>query len=150
MELISLRKIRRICPRSCGPGPLASAHGSTDFIKLCPLAFGSMAQIEPSEPVSRLLISAVHHGPMVEEAGSGRRRRRIALMVARHGRARRLTGVRVFSSYGFWFLMRFVPTGSQLQGERDYANLNHWRVATGPSNGEASRPVLGDGEGGIR
>jgi hypothetical protein len=61
MELFSLRKICRICPRGCGPGPPASAHGSTDFIKRRSLASGSRAQIEPSEPVSRLLISTVHH-----------------------------------------------------------------------------------------
>jgi hypothetical protein len=61
MELFSLRKIRRVCPRGCGPGPLASAHGSTDFIKRRLLASGSMAQIEPSELLSRLLISTVHH-----------------------------------------------------------------------------------------
>jgi hypothetical protein len=61
MELFLLRKIHRICPRGCGPGPPASAHRSTDFIKRWPLASGSTAQIEPSKPVSRLLISVVHH-----------------------------------------------------------------------------------------
>jgi hypothetical protein len=61
MELSSLRKIRRICLWGCGPGPLASAHGSTDFIKRQPLPTRSTAQIKPSESVSRLLISAVHH-----------------------------------------------------------------------------------------
>jgi hypothetical protein len=61
MELFSLRKIRRICPWGGGPGPPASAHGSTDFIKCRSLATGSMAQIKSSEPVSRLLISPVHH-----------------------------------------------------------------------------------------
>jgi hypothetical protein len=61
MKLFSLRKIRRICPRLRGPGPPALAHGSTNFIKCRLLASGSMAQIEPSESVSRLLISVVHH-----------------------------------------------------------------------------------------
>jgi hypothetical protein len=61
MELFSLRKIRRICPRGSGPGLPASAHGSTDFIKRRSLASGSTAQIEPSEPVSRVLISVIHH-----------------------------------------------------------------------------------------
>jgi hypothetical protein len=51
----------KVCPRGCGPGPPALVHRSTDFIKRRPLASRSMTQIEPSEPVSRLLISAVHH-----------------------------------------------------------------------------------------
>jgi hypothetical protein len=46
--------------------------------------------------------------------------------------------------------MRFDPTGSQRRGERVYANLNRWRAATEPGNNEAARPVLGDGEGGLR
>jgi hypothetical protein len=46
--------------------------------------------------------------------------------------------------------MRFAPTGSQRRGERVYANLNQRRAATKPSNGEAARSVLGDGEGGLR
>jgi hypothetical protein len=50
MELFSLRKIHRICPRGFGPGPPVSAHGSVGFIKRRLLATGS-----------RLLISAVHH-----------------------------------------------------------------------------------------
>jgi hypothetical protein len=83
-------------------------------------------------------------------AGSGRGRRRIALAAARHGRARWLNGVRVFSSYGGRFLMRFALTGSQRRGERVYANLNRWRAATKPDNSEAARPVLVDGEGGLR
>jgi hypothetical protein len=61
MELFSLRKIHRICPRGCGPGLPASAHGSMNIIKCRPLAFRSMAQIEPGEPLSQLLISTVHH-----------------------------------------------------------------------------------------
>jgi hypothetical protein len=60
MKLFSLRKIRRICPQHRGLGPPAPAHRSTDFIKCRSLASGSMAQIESSEPVSRLLISAIH------------------------------------------------------------------------------------------
>jgi hypothetical protein len=46
--------------------------------------------------------------------------------------------------------MRFAPTKSQRQGERVYANLNRRRVTTKPSNGEAARSVLVDGEGGLR
>jgi hypothetical protein len=61
MKLFSLRKIHRICPRGYGPSPPTSAHGSTDFIKHRSLASGSTAQIEPSEPLSQLLISVVHH-----------------------------------------------------------------------------------------
>jgi hypothetical protein len=46
--------------------------------------------------------------------------------------------------------MRFAPTGSQRRGERVYANLNQRREATEPGNGEAARPLLVDGEGGLR
>jgi hypothetical protein len=46
--------------------------------------------------------------------------------------------------------MRFAPTGSQQQGERDYANLNRRRAAREPGNGEAAQPMLGDGEGSLR
>jgi hypothetical protein len=87
---------------------------------------------------------------MVEAAGSGRGWRRLALTVARHGRVRRLTGVRVFSSYGGRFLIRFAPTGSQRRGEHVYASLNRRRAETKPGNGEAAQPVLVDGEGGLR
>jgi hypothetical protein len=83
-------------------------------------------------------------------AGSGRGWRQLALAAAHRGRARRLTGVQVFSSYGGQFLMRFAPTGSQRRGERVYANLNRWRAATEPGNSEAAQPVLVDGEGGLR
>jgi hypothetical protein len=61
MELFSLRKIHRICPRHRGPGPPVPAHGSMEFIKRLSLATGSTAQIKPFKSVSRLLISAVHH-----------------------------------------------------------------------------------------
>jgi hypothetical protein len=61
MNLFSLREIYRICPQDCGPGPPTLAHGSTDFIKRRSLATGLMAQIKPSEPLSWLLISVVHH-----------------------------------------------------------------------------------------
>jgi hypothetical protein len=61
MELFSLRKIRRICPRHRGPDPPALAHGSTDFIKCRSLVTGSTAQIKPIKPVSRLLISDIHY-----------------------------------------------------------------------------------------
>jgi hypothetical protein len=87
---------------------------------------------------------------MAEMAGSGRGRRQLALVGAHRGRARRLNRVRVFSSYGDRLLMRFAPTGSQQRGERVYPNLNRRRVATKPSNGEAARPVLINGEGGLR
>jgi hypothetical protein len=88
--------------------------------------------------------------PTAEATGSGRGRRRLMLAVACRGRARRLTGVRVFSSYGGRFSIRFAPTGSQRRGEHVYANLNWRRAATKPGNGEAARPVLVDGEGGHR
>jgi hypothetical protein len=54
--------------------------------------------------------------PTVEVAGSGRGRRGLALAAARHDRAQRLTGVRIFSSYGSRFSMIFAPTGSQQRG----------------------------------
>jgi hypothetical protein len=85
----------------------------------------------------------------VEAASSGRGRRRLALMAAHRGRVRWLSGVWVFSSYGGRFLIRFAPTGSQRRGERVYANLNRWRAATKPNNGEAAGPVLVEGEGGL-
>jgi hypothetical protein len=149
MELFSLRKIRRICPQHSRPGPPAPAHGSTDFIKRRSLVTGSTAQIKPIEPVSRLLISVVHHR---SNSWGGWLRpgwRRLALTAACCGRARRLAGVRVFSSYGGRFSMRFAPTGSQRRGERVYANLNRRRAATKPGNGEVVRSVLVDGEGGL-
>jgi hypothetical protein len=40
--------------------------------------------------------------------------------------------------------------GSQRRGKRVYANLNHRRAATKLINGEVARPVLADGEGGLR
>jgi hypothetical protein len=61
MELFSLRKIRRICPRHRGRGPPAPAHRSMNFIKRRLLASGSTAQIDPSELLSWFLISTVHH-----------------------------------------------------------------------------------------
>jgi hypothetical protein len=93
MELFSLRKIRRICPRHCGPGPLALAHGSMNFIKRWALASGSTAQIDPSEPLSQLLISVVHHRSDGRGGWLQSGRRGLALTVARRGRAWRLTGV---------------------------------------------------------
>jgi hypothetical protein len=88
--------------------------------------------------------------PMAEMAGSDRGWHGLTLSAARRGRARRLAGVRVFSSYGGWFSMRFSPLGSQRRGERVYAILDRWRAATETSNGEAARPVLGDGEGSLQ
>jgi hypothetical protein len=142
MNLFSLREICRICPRDCGPGPPASAHGSTDFIKRRSLATGSTARIKPSELLSRFLISVVDH----RSNGWGGWLR----PVARHSRAQRLTGVWVFSSHGGRFPMRFAPTGSQLRGELDYANLIRRRVATESGNGEAAWPMLGDGDDDLR
>jgi hypothetical protein len=124
-------------------GCTALAHGSTDFIKHRSLVTGSTTRIKPIESVSRLLISAIHR----RSDGWGGW---LALAAAHRGRARRLTRVRVFSSYSGRFSMRFAPTGSQRWGERDYANLNQRRAATKPDNGEAARPVLIDGEGGLR
>jgi hypothetical protein len=109
-----------------------------------------MAQIESSESVSQLLISAVHHQSNGWRGWLRPGQRGLMLTVARHGRARRLVGVWVLSSYGGRFLMRFAPTGSQRWGELDYANFNWRRAATEPGNGEAARPVLGDAEGGLR
>jgi hypothetical protein len=155
-----------MCPQHRRSGPPMSAHGSTDFIKRRPLASGSTARIESSEPVSLLgcldpiwrwvaisssqpLQESLGADPIDEAVGSGRGWRRLVLAVARRRRARRLTGVWVFSSYGDRFSMRFAPMGSQWWGEHVYANLNRWRAATKPRNGEAARPVLIDGEGGL-
>jgi hypothetical protein len=85
-----------------------------------------------------------------EAAGSGRGWRGFTLVAVCHGRARQLTGVRVFMSYVGLFPMKFALKGSQRRGDLDHANLNRWRAATEPSNGEAARPVLGDGEGSLR
>jgi hypothetical protein len=60
-DLFSLREIRRICPRDCGPSPPASVHGSTGFIKCRSLIQRSASKIYHREGVSRLLISIVHH-----------------------------------------------------------------------------------------
>jgi hypothetical protein len=46
--------------------------------------------------------------------------------------------------------MRFAPTGSQRQGELDYANLIRRRAATESGNGEVARPMLGDGDGSLQ
>jgi hypothetical protein len=167
VELFSLRKIHRICPRPRGPGPPASAHRSTDFIKRWPLATRSTTRIKLIESVSLLrcldlirrwvaigssqpMQESPSADPMAEVAGSGRGWRRLTLAAARHGRARRLARVRVFSSYGGRFFIRFAPIGSQRRGERVYTNLNRRRVATKPGNGEAARLVLVDGEGSLR
>jgi hypothetical protein len=141
MELFSLRKIRRICPQHHGPDPPSPAHGRMDFIKHRPLVFGSTTRIESSESISllgcldpiRRWVAIGSSQPMqespnadltVEVVGSGQGRRRLTLAMVRRGRARRLTGVRVFSSYGGQFSMRFAHTGSQQRGEHVYANLN--------------------------
>jgi hypothetical protein len=167
MELFSLRKIHRICSRHHGPDPPAPAHGSMDFIKCYPLATGSTTRIKPIKSASLLrcldpiwrwvaigssqpMQESPGADPTAEAAGSGRGRHQLVLAVACHGRARRLVRVQVFSSYGGRFSIRFAPTGSQRWGERVYANLNRWRVATKPWNGEAARSVLVDGEGGLR
>jgi hypothetical protein len=112
MELFSLRKICRICPRHRGPGPPAPAHGSTDFIKCWSLATGLTTRIKLSKSVSRLLISVVHHRSDGWDGWLG------------------LARVRVFSSYDGRFSMRFAPMGSQRRGERFYANLNRHRATT--------------------
>jgi hypothetical protein len=87
--------------------------------------------------------------PTAEVAGSGRGRHRLALAVVRRGEARRLAGVRVFSSFGGRFSIRIAPTGSERRRERVYANLNQRRAATKLGNCEVARPVLVDGEGGL-
>jgi hypothetical protein len=167
MELFSLRKIRRICPQHRGPDPPSPAHGPTDFIKRRLLVSGSMARIESSESVSllrcldpiRRWVAIGSSQPMqespgadstAEAAGFDRGRRRLTLEAVRCGRARRPSGVRVFSRYGGRFLMRFAPTESQRRGKRVYANLNRRRATTKHGNGEVAQPVLVDGEGGLQ
>jgi hypothetical protein len=167
MKLFSLRKIRRIYPQHGGPDPPSPAHGPMDFIKCWSLVSGSTAQIESSksvpllgclDPIGRWVAigssQPMQESPdadlMAEAAGSGRGRHRLTLTAVHRGRARWLTGVRVFSTYGGRFSMRFAPTESQQPGERVYTNLNRRRVTTKPGNGEAARSVLVDGEGGLR
>jgi hypothetical protein len=150
MELFSLRKIHRICPWHCGPGPPAPAHGSMNLIKRRPLATRSTAQIKQIELVSRLLISAVHHR---SDGWDGWLR-------PTHARAHACSGTSgpstaAHQSLSFlklrWSVsMRFAPTGSQRQGKHVYANLNRRRAATEPDNSEAARLVLVDGEGGLQ
>jgi hypothetical protein len=142
MELFSLRKIHRICPRHRGPGPPATAHGSTDFIKHWSLATRSMAQIKPIKSESllgcldliwrwvaigspQLMQESPGADSTTEVAGSGRGQHQLTL-----------TEIQVFSSYGGRFSIRFARTGSQRRGERVYANLNRRRAATKPSNRE--------------
>jgi hypothetical protein len=127
VELFSLRKIRRICPQHRGPGPPAPAHGSTNFIKRRSLASGSRLRLNQANWYLSFQSWTFIANPTAEAAGSGRGWRRLVLTEARHGRARWLAWVRVFSSYGGRFSMRFAPTGSQRRGERVYANLNRQR-----------------------
>jgi hypothetical protein len=110
MKLFSLRKICRICPQHRGPGPLAPAHRSTDFIKHRLLLTGMTAQIKPIELVCWLPISVVHRR---SDGWLRPGRRCLTLMAMHHGRAWRLARVLVFSSYGGRFSMRFAPTGSK-------------------------------------
>jgi hypothetical protein len=160
-ELFSLRKICRISPRHRGLGQPAPAHGSTDFIKCLPLATRSTARIKPIESVSLLgcldpirrwvaIGSSLPMQATTEADGSDRGWRRLTLAAARRGRARRLTGVWLFLSFGGQFSIRFAPTGSQRRGERVYANLNRRRAAMKPDNSGVARPVLVDGEGGLQ
>jgi hypothetical protein len=60
-DLFSIREIHRICRRDSRPGPPASAHRSTGFIKCWPLIQRYVSKIYHREGVSRLLISAIHH-----------------------------------------------------------------------------------------
>jgi hypothetical protein len=77
-------------------GPPASAHGSTNFIKRWPLALGSTTQIEPSEPLSQLLISVVHHR---SDDQSGWLRPGAARARARSGTSRPSAAARRSSSF---------------------------------------------------
>jgi hypothetical protein len=149
MKLFSVRKFRRIYPRLCGLGPPAAAHGSTNFIKRRLLASWSTAQIEPSESISRLLISAVHHR---SDGWGGWLRPGAARARARDGASRPSAVAHRSSSFLElrWLVFNeFAPTGSQRRGERDHDSLNRRRAETEPGYGEAARSVLGDGEGGL-
>jgi hypothetical protein len=139
LGLFSLRKIYRTCPRCCGP---CTPHRL--------MGLWTSLNVGRWLPDRRLRLNQVNRWLPDPTAGSGRGRRGLALAAARSGRVQRLTGVQVFSSYGGQFSMRFAPTGSQRRGKRLYANLNRRRAATKPDNGEAARPVLGDGEGSLR
>jgi hypothetical protein len=165
MELFSLRKIRRLCPQHCGPGPPAPAHGSMDFIKCWSLSTRSMAQIKPIESVSLLRcldpirrwvtigswqpiwrwVTIGSSQPLQESPGAD-----LMNEAARRGRARWPTGVWVFSIYGGWFSIRFALMRSQWWGEHVYANIKWRRAATKPDNSEAAWSVLVDGGGGLQ
>jgi hypothetical protein len=51
--------------------------------------------------------------PTAESAGSGQGWHQLTFAAAHHGRVLWVAGVRVFSSYGGQFLIRFAPMGSQ-------------------------------------
>jgi hypothetical protein len=104
-----------------------------DFIKRRPLVSGSTARIESSKSVSllrcldpigcwvvigssQLLQESPGADPTAEVASSGRGRCRLTLTVVHHGQTRWLIGVRVFSSYGGRFSMRFAPWNHSNKG----------------------------------
>jgi hypothetical protein len=157
MELFSLRKIYRICPRHRGPGPLALAHGSTDIIKRRSLATGYTTQIKPIESVSRLLISAVHHR---SDGWHGWLRPRAAPARARDGTLRPRTAVRQSSSFlklrwsvfdevccygitamrGHMFMLTLI--GGQWQQSSAMVRRLGWCLSTvRAASGEASAPM---------
>jgi hypothetical protein len=156
MELFSLRKIRRICPRHCGPGPAAPAHRSMDFIKHWSLAMGSTAQIKPIESVSLLrcldpiwrwvaigssqpMQESPGANPTAEVAGSGRGRHRLVLagcVTAERGGSPKFEFSRA-TVVGFrWGLLL-----------RDHSDKGNVFMLTLIGR---ERPVLVGGEGGLR
>jgi hypothetical protein len=109
-----------------------------------------MTQIETSVPVSRLLISTVHH----RSDGRGGWLRPGAAQARAHGDASRPSATAHRSSSFLelrWSVFDEACSYSiTATMERDYANLNQRRATMEPDNGEVARPVLGDGEGGLR
>jgi hypothetical protein len=131
MELFSLRRIRRICPQHRGPGPPMPVHGSTNFIKRRSLASGSTTQLDPSEPLSRLLISVVHHR---SDGRSNWLRPGVARAHARGNALRPSTMAHRSSNFLElrWSVFDEVCSYGIIatRGEHVYANLNRQRPAT--------------------
>jgi hypothetical protein len=147
-DLFSLRESHRTCPRDCGPGPPASAHGSTGFIKCRPLATGSTARINPSEslfvdPISTVDLGVDSYDGFVLDSSTPTK-----------SGAGRCCGRRRWgapsSPYSASFSKHKAPTRSR---RWEVSVLTTYRGGDGPwtaGDGEAARLVLGDGEGNIR
>jgi hypothetical protein len=146
-DLFSLRERHRICPWGCGPGPPASAHGPTGFIKCRPLATGSTAWIKQSEPLFLDLISTAHLGVDGYDGFVLDSSALVKLGTGRH-HGQRWWGA-PSSPYADSFSKPKAPTRSRRWEVSIWAT---YRGGDGPriaGEGEVARLVLGDGEGGL-